>query len=81
MTELEVKENKFYLLRVEGDKRRNMTLHNDIGSPISRIKNYLKTGVIAENIELMKVEVKEDKFELTTVPWSTIAAQLVKGEK
>lgn len=78
MTELEVKENRFYVLTVKQEKENRITLHSDMDSPVRRVKEYLKEGISPDNIELVTVEIKEDKFELKGVPWSTIAVMLVK---
>jgi len=80
MTELEVKENKFYVLTVRQGKGKRTTLHDEIDLPIRRIKECLKGGTSPEDMELMTVEIREDKFEIKSVPWSTIAAGLVKVE-
>lgn len=78
MTELEVKENKFYVLTVKQGKENKITLHSDVDSPVHRVKEYLKGGASPDGIELMVVEIKEEKFEIKSVPWSTIAVRLVK---
>lgn len=77
--ELEVKGSEFYVLTVKKDDRK-ITLHNEMDSPIKKIREYLKKGTSAEDIELVIVEIKEDKYEMKGVPWSTIAAGLVKSE-
>ena len=78
MTELEVKENKFYVLTVAEEKGRKATLHNELGSAINRVREHLKAGIGTDDVELMAVEMKEEKFEIKGVPWSTIALGLVK---
>ena len=78
MTELEIKENKFYVLRVRTDEGVEATLHSDMDSPIRKIKGHLKSGVSPENIDLISVEMKGEKFEIKSVPWSVIAVGLVK---
>lgn len=78
MTELEIRENRFYVLRVKTERGVEATLHNDMNSPISKIKDHLKSGVDPENIELMTIEMKGEKFEIKSVPWSVIAVGLVK---
>jgi len=80
MTELEVKENKFYVLRIKRNNEETITLHSEIGSSVKRIREALKSGLDPENIELICVEVKETRFEIQGVPWSTIAVELVRGE-
>jgi hypothetical protein len=78
MTELEVKENRFYVLRIREESVERITLHSEISSSVERVREALKNGTSPENIELMSFDVKEEKFEIKGVPWSTIAAELVK---
>ena len=78
MTELEVKENRFFVLTVTEEKGRKVTLHNEMDSAVDRVRERLKAGTGTDNIELMAVEMKEEKFEIKGVPWSTIAVGLVK---
>jgi len=80
MTELEVKGSKFYVLRVKRDNSEEITLHSEIGSSIGRIRGSLKSGINPDNIELMSIEIRGEKFEIKGVPWSVIAAELVKEE-
>ena len=78
MSELEVEEDRFYVLRVERENRKETTIHNNMESPIERIRNHLKSGLDPERVDLMTVELREDKFEIKSVPWSIIAVGLVK---
>lgn len=77
--ELEVKGNEFYVLTLNQGNGKT-TLHNEMDSPIKKIKEYLQKGTNPEDIELMTVEIKEDKFEIKGVPWSTIALGFVERE-
>ena len=78
MTELEVKENRFYVLRIRQENSEKITLHNEIGSSVERLKEALKSGISPDNLELMSIDVKGEKFEIKGVPWSIIAVELVK---
>ena len=78
MIELEVKENIFYVLTVKQGKERKIALYNDMDSPVRRVKEHLKGGKSPDDIELMAVEIKEEKFEIKSIPWSMIAIGLVK---
>ena len=78
MTELEVEENLFYVLTVKQGEERKITLYGDMDSPVRRVKEHLKGGKSPEDIELMAVEIKEEKFEIKSIPWSMIAVGLVK---
>jgi hypothetical protein len=76
--ELEVKGNKFYMLVRKESKGKEIWLYNDAKTPISKIKEYLKKGANADDIELINIELKEEKFEIRTTLWSTIAVELIK---
>lgn len=78
--ELEVKGSEFYVLTVKNGNGK-ITLHNEMDSPIKKIKEYLTKGKNPEDIELVIVQIKEDKYEMKGVAWSTIAAGLVKSEE
>jgi len=78
MTELEVKENTFYVLTIKQGESRRTTLHSDMDSPVRRIKEQLKSGINPDDVELMTVEIKEENFKITGVPWSEIAVRLIK---
>ena len=76
--ELEVLNKEFYVLTVKKDGK--ITLYNEMNSPIKKIRDYLKKGTDPDDIELIIVEIKEDKYEMKSVPWSNIASGLVKLE-
>jgi len=78
MTELEVKENTFYVLKMKQGELSKITLHGDMGSPVQRIKEYLKGGANPADVDLMVVEIEEENFKITGVPWSEIAVRLIK---
>jgi len=42
------------------------------------IEEYLKKGIEPDNLELLSVEIKEEKFMIEGIPWSKIASKLVK---
>ena len=78
MTEIEVKENIFYVLKMKQGESSTITLHNDMSSPVHRIKEHLKGGASPEDVELMVVEMEEENFKIKGVPWSEIAVRLIK---
>lgn len=65
-------------MAVKQGESKKITLHNDTDSPVRKIKEYLKHETIPEDIELMTVEIKEENFRITGVPWSEIAVKLIK---
>jgi len=58
MSQLEVKENTFYMLRIRQEKEEKITLHDDFASSIGRLKEALKTGTNPDKLELMSVNVR-----------------------
>lgn len=75
---LEVKGNKFYMLTKKEGKDKETRLFVDVETPIVKIKEYLKKGIEPENLELLSVELKEEKYLIQGIPWSIIASKLVK---
>ena len=45
----------------------------------TKIKESIKSGISSENIELLTIEIKQDKFKIKTIPWDFIATELVKA--
>jgi hypothetical protein len=79
MTELEVKDSIFFVLKIKQKDSNKITLHGDMDSPVHRIKEYLKSGASPNDLDLMKVEVNEENFKIQGIPWSEIAVRLIKG--
>ncbi len=75
--ELMVKENKFYMLMEKAPKN-EIRIYDEMKPAIAKIKSSLKSGVKSENIELLSVEVKGEKFEIKTISWDFIATELIK---
>ena len=75
---LGVRENKFYILTKKEGQNREIKLYVDMETPVKDIKEYLKSGVETENLELVTVEMKEEKYQISSIPWSVIASKLVK---
>lgn len=78
MMEIVVKENKFFMLLEKQGSKKEIKLYDEMNPAITMIKGSLKKGVTSENIELLSVEIKEDKFEIKTIPWNVIATHLIK---
>jgi len=76
---LEIKQNKFYILIKKGKENKSL-IFTEEKPAITKVKEYLKEGENAKNIQLLEVEIKEEKFEITTIPWSYIAMQIVKSD-
>jgi pseudouridine-5'-phosphate glycosidase len=76
--ELLVKENKFYMLIGKQGSKKEIRIYDDMNPAIAMIRGSLKKGITSENIELLSIEIKEEKFEIKTIPWNVIATQLIK---
>lgn len=74
--ELEVKDNKFYVLVNKQEK--GLRLYDALSPSVKKLKEFLRSGGSTEDIELMSIEMKGEKFEISTIPWSVIATELVK---
>lgn len=75
---LVVKENKFYMLIEKQGSKKEIRIYDEMNPAITMIKGSLKKGVTSENIELLSIEIKEEKFEIKTIPWNIIATHLIK---
>jgi len=78
MMEIVVKENKFFMLLEKQGSKKEIRIYDEMNPAITMIKGSLKKGITSENIELLGVEIKEEKFEIKTIPWNVIATQLIK---
>jgi pseudouridine-5'-phosphate glycosidase len=76
--EILVKENRFYMLTQKVGSKKEIRIYDEMKPAIAMIKGSMKAGTASENIELLSIEIKEEKFEIKTIPWNVIAAQLIK---
>jgi len=76
--ELIVKENKFFMLIEKQGSKKDIRIYDEMNPAITKVKKSLKSGVTSENIELLSIEIKEEKFEIKTIPWNVIATYLIK---
>ena len=80
---MEMKIEKLFFFMLEkkpqgGEKSKEVFLYNEMNPAIEKIREYMTSGVSAEDIELTKVSIKEKGMEAKVVSWSTIAEALVK---
>ena len=75
--EILVKESKFYML-IEKTSKSEIRLYDEMKPAITKVKSSLKGGTKSENIELLSIEVKGDKFEIKTISWDFIATEIIK---
>jgi pseudouridine-5'-phosphate glycosidase len=78
MMEITVKGNKFFMLLEKQGTKKEIRIYDEMNPAITMIKGSLKKGITSENIELLSIEIKEEKFEIKTIPWNVIATQLIK---
>jgi hypothetical protein len=76
--EVLVKGNKFFMLTEKQGSKKEIRVYDEMNPAIIKIKNSLKQGVTSEDIELLSIEIKEERFEIKTIPWNIIATQLIK---
>ena len=81
-SELKVEENKFYILIKNPEEEneedsKDITLYSEVQASITRIKDYLKSGIDVDNIELMTVTIMDEALEAESVPWNKIAVALI----
>jgi len=76
--EMIVKENKFFMLLEKQGARKEIRLYDEMSPAIAVIRGSLKKGITSENIELLSIEIKDEKFEIKTIPWNIIATHLIK---
>jgi hypothetical protein len=82
---LKVEENKFYILvkkpkesdDEEEEENKEITLYSTVKAPITQIKEYLRSEVDVDCIELMTVKILDEALEAESVPWNKIAVELI----
>lgn len=78
MMEMLVRDNKFFMLLEKQASKSEIRIYDEMKPAISRVKDALKSDMKSENIELLSIEVKGEKFEIKTTPWDFIATELIK---
>lgn len=76
--ELLVKGNKFFMLMEKHGAKKEIRIYAEMNPAITKVKKSLKEGTSSEDVELLSIEIKEEKFEIKTIPWNVIATQLIK---
>lgn len=78
MMEILLKESKFFMLLEKQGTKKEIRIYDEMNPAIAMIRGSLKKGTTSENIELLSIEIKEEKFEIKTIPWNVIATQFIK---
>jgi len=76
--EFEVNDNTFYILVNNAEKINKMTVFDSLQPSIKKVKEYLRQGLDSDNMELMSINYKDDRFEIKSIPWNIIAMELIK---
>jgi len=76
--EIVVKSNKFFMLIEKQGSKPEIRIYDEMKPAIAKVKKSLKSGMKSENVELLSIEIKGDKFEIKTIPWDFIATELIK---
>lgn len=76
--EMKIKDDKFYVLEVGGDK----WIYDSETTAIKSLKEVVSTAadVNPESVSILEVNTREKKWEVKELPWSRIAISLIKGE-
>lgn len=76
--ELTLPGNEFYLLEAPVKKGREISIHLDMETAISKIRGYISDDIATDKISLVTVTVDPNQLTATGIPWSTIAVELIK---
>jgi hypothetical protein len=77
--ELKVKNDVFYALEAGKEKR----LYDTERDAIESLKTFISGNkeLNPENVSIMEVNIKGEKWEMKQIPWSKIAIELIRGGK
>jgi hypothetical protein len=76
--EFQVKDNTFYVLLNKEGKTNSLMIFSELSPSVKKVKEYLKSGIKTETLELMSLNYKGESFEVKTIPWNIIAMELIK---
>lgn len=76
--EMLVRGNRFFMLMEKQGSKPEIRIYDEMKPAIMKIKNALKSGTKSENVELLSIEIKGDKFEIKAISWDFIATELIK---
>lgn len=75
--ELKIKDDVFYVLEAGKEKR----LYDTEGDAIGSLKTLVSENkeLNPESVSIIEVNIKGEKWEMKTMPWSKIAIELIRG--
>ena len=79
--EMKLEKLFFFMLEKEpqaSEKNKQVILYDEMDPAVEKIREYMSSGIPAEDIELTKVSIKEEGMKAQVVSWSIIAEALVK---
>ena len=77
--ELKIKNDVFYVLEAGKEKRFYDTEEDAIDSLKTVVSE--NKDLNSENVNIIEVNIKGEKWEMKTMPWSKIAIELIRGGK
>jgi hypothetical protein len=77
--ELEIKNDTFFVLETSGAK----SLFDSEAEAVGKLKAVVskKPDVNIEQVNIIRVNVKGEKWEMAQIPWSKIAMELLRSGK
>ena len=77
--ELKIKDDVFYVLEAGNEKR----LYDTERDAIDSLKTLVSENkdLNPENVNIIEVNIKGEKWEMKTMPWSKIAIELIRVGK
>ena len=77
--ELKIKNDTFFVLEAGKDK----IIFDEVGDAVKRLKEVVANNkeLNPENVNIVEVSVKGEKWEMKTIPWARIAIELIRSGK
>jgi hypothetical protein len=75
---VKIEKNKFYILEAGNDK----WIYSSEKDAINSLKEKLSNNkdLNQDNVNILEVDTKEEKWQIKQMSWSKIAVELIRGE-
>jgi len=75
---IKIEKNKFYILEAGNDK----WIYSSEKDAINSLKEKLSENkdLNQDNVNILEVDTKEEKWQIKQMSWSKIAVELIRGE-
>lgn len=75
---IKIEKNKFYILEAGNDK----WIYSSERDAINSLKEKLSKNkdLNQDNVNILEVDTKEEKWQIKQMSWSKIAVELIRGE-